>query len=116
MGEVMARRRKEVDIRDSELVRYDETFLLCRDIRHAWSIEGYWRDGATVRRKLHCLRCSTTRLDVWTPKGKRVRGSYSHPEGYRLGKGIRLEDVRAEELARIKVYENEEALLESLFE
>lgn len=109
-------RRKEVDLRDSELVRYDETYLLCRDVRHAWAIEGYYRDGTTVRRKLHCLRCSTTRLDTWTPKGGRLRNQYSHPEGYRLSKDIKLQDVRVEELRRVKVFANEEALIESLFQ
>jgi hypothetical protein len=109
-------RRKTVDLREGELVHYDETFLLCRDVRHAWSIEGYYRDGTTVRRKLHCLRCSTTRLDTWTPKGGRLRNQYAHPEGYRLGKGIKLQDVRQEELRRVKVFENEESLLQSLFE
>jgi hypothetical protein len=109
-------RRKTIDLRDSELVGYDETFLLCRDVRHAWSVEGYWREGGgTVRRKLHCLRCSTTRTDTWTAKGGRVRNQYAHPEGYRLSKEIKLQDVRLEELRRVEVFENEEALLQSLF-
>lgn len=109
-------RKKTIDLRDGELVRYDETFLLCRDVRHAWSIEGYYREHGTVRRKLHCLRCTTTRLDTWTPTGGRLRNQYSHPEGYRLGKDIKLQDVRVEELRRVKVFANEEALLQSLFE
>lgn len=99
-----------------ELDDYDETYLLCRDIRHAWSIEGYFREGGTVRRRLHCLRCTTTRVDTWTPTGGRVKNTYRHPEGYRLGGGIKVQDVRVEELRRVRVYRDESALMESLFE
>jgi hypothetical protein len=115
MGEVMTQ-RKVVDVRDNVLVDYDATYLLCRDVKHAWDIEGYWRErGGQVRRKLHCLRCETTRTDVWTAKGGRLRNQYVYPEGYRLAGGIDLKSVRVEELRRVKVYDDEQALIESLF-
>lgn len=109
----MPRRRKETD---GALFGYDETWLLCRDVRHAWAVEGYYREGTNVRRKLHCLRCSTTRTDTWTARGGRIRNQYQHPEGYRITGGIKLQDVREEELRRVEIYEDEQALMESLFE
>lgn len=98
------------------LAGYDNTYLLCRDVRHAWSVEGYWRDGTAVRRKLHCLRCSTTRTDVWTAKGGRLRNQYQHPDGYSVKGGLNQQAVREEELRRVRVFDNEAALMESLFE
>ena len=62
---------------------YDETFLDCRDIRHAWERFGApWRDGAEVKRRLVCRRCGTQRVDAWRPDGGRVDNRYAYAEGY----------------------------------
>jgi hypothetical protein len=110
------RRGNVVDIRERPLEDYDATYLLCRDIRHAWAVVGYYEDAVWIRRKLECVRCETTRTDTWTPWGVRLRNQYVHPEGYRLGKGIRAQDIREEELQRVEIFKGEEELVQSLLE
>lgn len=114
-----ARSRKVIDLREKrtrtrKLTGYDETFLLCRDIRHAWSVEGYYEDSVWIRRRLVCVRCGTTRKDTWTPWGVRLRSQYNHPDGYRLDRDVKAEDIRAEELRRIDVFKSEDDLVQSL--
>lgn len=112
----MARTRKaEVDLREGPLYEYDESYLLCRDLRHAWVVEGFFRDSSGVRRRLHCLRCTTQRIDLWTPAGVRIKNRYKHPEGYRISGGVASEVVRQEELRRVEVFANEDEMLASLF-
>jgi hypothetical protein len=108
------RRGNVIDIRERPLEQYDATFLLCRDVRHAWVIVGYFEDAVWIRRKLECARCGTVRMDKWTPWGVRLGNQYTHPEGYRLGKGIKQQDIREEELRRVEVFKGEEELVQSL--
>lgn len=112
----MARRRnQEIDLRDGPLSDYDETYLLCRDLRHAWVVEGFFRDQDGVRRRLNCLRCHTQRIDLWSPSGIRIKNRYKHPDGYRISGGVASDVVRREELRRVEVFANEDEMLASLF-
>lgn len=107
----------EIDLREGQLHAYDEAYLLCRDVRHAWVIEGFYRNGHEgVRRRLHCIRCTTTRTDSLKVNGMRIKNQYSYPEGYRLPGGVEAQTVRAEQLRRLPVFEDEEAMIASLFE
>lgn len=108
------RRGNVIDLRDRPLEGYDQSYLLCRDIRHAWEVVGYFEDSVWIRRKLECSRCTTTRSDKWTPWGVRLASQYSYPEDYRLTKDITAENVREEELRRVRVYKGEDELLKSL--
>lgn len=63
----------------------DETYLLCRDVHHAWTVASYSavsRGG--VERVLECERCGTERVDEWTLSGGRVGAHYRYPDGYQM--------------------------------
>jgi hypothetical protein len=98
---------------------YDEGYLLCRNIGHAWKIHGYYKgagDG-TTRRYLSCERCETERHDKWdTKSADRLNGSYRYSPDYRLDADVQpsKQHVRAEVMRRATVYANEEQMLASL--
>ena len=74
----------DVPVEDA-LLDLDETFLLCRDVHHAWTVDRYSaasRGG--VERVLLCERCGTERVDEWTLSGMRVTAHYHYADGYQL--------------------------------
>lgn len=88
----------------------DGTFLVCRDLHHAWGVDHYatGANGA-VTRVLLCERCGTERVDEWTLRGARVRAFYRYPDGYQLtgaGAGYDREAMRREVLQRAGVRTN----------
>lgn len=105
----------QIDV-DLALAEYNETFLACRDLLHAWRPLGYYRDGGWggTKRLLKCERCGMERTDAWD--GVTVRHTYNQPEGYRL-EGVRLSkgDVRAEQLRRARtIFDSEEAMRKAM--
>lgn len=88
---------------------YDRRFLACRDLRHAWTEVGYYRDAmGGVHRWLMCSRCGTERYDSWAAT---VSRNYDYPSGYLLpGQHIKPAEVRAEVLARVTVHPSLDAL------
>ncbi len=52
---------------DSALGDLDESYLLCRDVHHSWSVSSYAAiGGGAVARELVCARCGTGRVDEWS--------------------------------------------------
>lgn len=75
----------------------------CRDLRHAWDFvtdeitEKKRRQVISFRRNLICIRCGTVRQDSFKIVHEaivRSRTTYVYPEGYRMPKGMRIEDIR----------------------
>lgn len=98
------------------LQSYDDAFLECRDLRHAWVTQGAYRAGTEVRRRLACSRCGTERTDHWSPTGgERYGNSYRYVDGYRVVHGATAALVRQEVMNRVTVYETEEQMLNALF-
>lgn len=104
---------------NERLGEYDDTFLECRTLLHAWKVIGHYRQEGHVRRSLVCMRCGTSGTDIWRPQdARRIRRKYSeYPEGYRIsGFGhIPAQVFRAQILNRVKIFETEEQMLEALF-
>lgn len=114
----MARRPAEQYEDDPEyaLQQYDDTFLLCRDLRHAWATQGFYKAGRDLRRRLVCERCGTERTDIWSATGEtRLGNAYRYPDGFKIGRGITWALVRQEVVSRVTIYENEEQMLNALF-
>lgn len=93
--------------------QYDETYLACRDLRHAWWLVGYWRTNGHVRRTLECERCGTERTDRWTRSGERVGSSYVYDDGYALGR-IEPLAIRKEVIRRAEIFSTHEAMVEAI--
>lgn len=110
----MARRRKAT----GAIGAYDDEFLDCRSIGHAWEVRGYYRDeGGLTRRWLECARCETERRDRWDgASGERYPASYHYTEGYKAPSGDPFStiDVRLEVMRRVDVYATEDDMLASL--
>lgn len=106
--------RAEIDLR-TQLQEYDEDYLLCRDLRHAWVVEGFFHKNGEVRRRLNCLRCTMQRIDAMTIAGRRIKNRYKQPEGYRIKGGVSFEAVRQEEMRRVTVFDSEEDMVQALF-
>lgn len=89
------RRRKPADDLtpiDSAVADLDATWLLCRDVHHAWEVVGFDTiGGGMVARTASCVRCTTERVDEWTLGGARVRSYYRYPEGYQF-RGVDMTD------------------------
>ena len=94
---------------------YDDTYLLCRDLRHVWQLVGFYRgtDG-TVRRLLDCERCGTERADRWKQSGERVSSSYSYADEYQVPDGFDAYEVRLEVMHRATIYKSEAQMIEAL--
>lgn len=100
---------------DAALSSYDGDYLLCRDLKHPWSVVGYFRQRGEVRRLLRCPRCEMQRIDRWLPSGERVANQYQAPEGYRIpGGGVTAHDVRRETLSRVTIFENHDDMVKAL--
>lgn len=102
---------------DLTLAEYNETYLTCRDLMHAWRVYGYYRDGGwsgTTKRLINCERCGMERTDAWD--GITVRHRYDPPDGYRI-EGVHLSkaDVRAEQLRRAsRIFDSKEEMKKAL--
>jgi len=81
-------------------------YIECRDLRHAWTVQG-WYMGADdrMRRRLLCFRCRTIRID--TVEGWVTGHSYQHPTGYRLDHRPDRLEIMDEARGRAKVYRSE---------
>jgi hypothetical protein len=101
---------------DDPLRDYDGTYLECRDLRHTWTVVGYYRVGPEIHRQLHCKRCPTVRTDRWGRNGDRLANSYNYPDGYQIrGANVSPHDVRIETLRRVNVYASEHEMVQALF-
>lgn len=89
---------------------YRESYLACRDLRHAWDVSGFFHAGGEVLRELTCLRCGTTRTDRWSRSFLDVRRSYDYPDDYRLGDRPEAYEIRAEVFKRARVYDSADAM------
>lgn len=94
----------------------DDEYVQCRDLRHPWEVVGYYRADGGVRRRLKCPRCGTQRIDEWTKSGHRMGTRYEYAPGYQLKGtgGASNEQIRVEVLRRVRVFANENALLQEL--
>ncbi len=95
-----------------------DSYLLCRDLRHAWRqhqayVTKRWRSNPTeVRRVLLCTRCGSERHELFhLPSWVRIKVNYHHAEDYLLrGVGaVTGSDVRTELFSRITISEEEPA-------
>lgn len=88
--------------------------LVCRDLRHAWQVVGYYStDGKVAKagpitRVLVCSRCSTRRTDVVNSATGEIQGrGYFYQEGYLLKYDsgeprLRSQDFRRELINRTR--------------
>lgn len=68
---------------DTSLNDYDDTFLECRGLMHAWRHIGFFRDAGFISRLAQCTRCHTRRIQTMTHSGAYVSNPrYEYPEGY----------------------------------
>lgn len=101
----------------SALRGYDDTWLECRDLHHAWKTVGIYRDHNGDRcRVLRCDReCEVAAFDVISPTGARVKPRrYKYPDGYKIGK-LQTEELRVESIRRTKIYRSEAAMAAEAF-
>lgn len=88
---------------------YSDTYLACRDLRHAWEPHGYYRGAeGGIHRWLVCLRCRMERTDDWL--GSQVRHRYNRPDGYRLPGRVHAVEVRNAVLDRVPIHRSEEEM------
>lgn len=97
---------------------YDDTWLECRDLKHAWKTLGVFRDANGNRvRVLKCERgCEVAGFDLLGVGGERVKPRrYKYPDGYKsLGK-VEVTDLRVESIRRTKIYRSEAAMAAEVF-
>lgn len=94
--------------------QYDDVYLTCRDLRHVWSLVGYYRDNGVVRRLLDCERCGTQRNDQWKANGERVASSYRYAEQYVMEGGMDAWEVRREAMHRATIFSSEDHMIQAL--
>jgi len=100
-----------------KLRTYNETFLLCRDVRHAWKPVGYSREAGQITRHLSCVRCGMVRRDLWTSKGERIKSRYFAPLGYRIEGGrIPYQTIRSEVVRRVTKFSSLDDLMSATFD
>lgn len=95
-----------------DLAHYDDNFLTCRDLRHSWTVDGYYRgslDG--IHRWLTCTRCGTERHDHWLYG--RTNRKYDYVDGYLLGEKVEISDVRNVIFAKATIHESLNTLRKS---
>lgn len=108
--------RKEKREAAEALHESKDDYLVCRDLRHPWEIQGMFYVDAEIHRRLVCPRCKTVATDRWTPRGVRIARHYQYPKGYQTpGVRIRPVDVRKEVLQRFDVFDTEDDMKASLF-
>lgn len=97
---------------------YDDTWLECRDLKHAWETIGVFRDANGHRvRVLHCTReCEVQGFDLLGVGGERVKPRrYKYPDGYKTIGKIEVTDLRVEAIRRTKIYRSEAAMAAEVF-
>lgn len=108
---------QQLDIEDV-LNSYDETFLECRDLRHAWRRIGYWNEGWRVVKLLQCQRCPTTRRISMRANGAIIDSKYEYPDGYQIKGagmgGVPGDKLRVEAMKRARVWASENEMMEAL--
>lgn len=98
-----------------EAVALDDAYeyLECRDLRHAWTIQGWFMGSDDrMKRRLCCMRCRMIRLD--TVEGWVTKRSYQPPKGYKLDHKVTSAEIREEAVSRAKVHKSELDLERSL--
>ena len=77
------------------LMDLPDTFLFCRDLRHAWSVDNDFHVYSDVvnakltviARDLICMRCGTGRKEVYVQRSwglEKIRNAYAYADGYQL--------------------------------
>jgi len=89
---------EQLAVRDlaNGLARLPDNWVMCRDMRHAWSVEhDFWvepsqsvgRRTESIRRELVCMRCGTFRVEHYL-SGRygldKVSQSYVYPTDYQI--------------------------------
>lgn len=80
------------------LTRLPENWVMCRDVRHAWSVEADFHVSLQrgqaiqeIKRVLVCMRCGTKRHEVYVPTKyyglDKIRSHYEYPVDYQI-KGV----------------------------
>lgn len=105
------------DLNDSaqQLREYNDVFLECRDLRHSWTVVGYYRVGPAITRTLVCGRCEMERIDHWSMRGARQPARYKPPKDYYLAGGVDAVQVRQTVLDRVVIYDSPEDMMASVF-
>lgn len=80
------------------LEKYDERFLVCRDIGHHWIPSPHWEvtrgPGGRVieyRRTSLCDNCEGQRTQFYDGEMYPVRNYYHHSNGYLMGKEVEVQ-------------------------
>lgn len=89
--------KRDADKLAAALTELPENWLMCRDMRHAWTVSEDFHveknKGATVqtiKRVVSCLRCETKRVEFYTPNRlglEKISQHYTYPENYQF-KGV----------------------------
>lgn len=89
--------KQKADALANALMQLPENWLMCRDMRHAWTVMNDFhvtdrkgRLASEIRRDLRCLRCETVRREVYhqTANGlEKAHQMYGYPEHYQM-KGV----------------------------
>lgn len=70
-----------------------DNWIMCRDMRHAWTVEQDFhvvkvqKKASEIKRVLTCMRCSTERIETYhaTDWGlEKLRQHYSYPDHYQI--------------------------------
>lgn len=94
-----------------QIKAWDDPFLACRDLGHAWGMDAYVderRKTGEVVRELVCASCTTLRIDrVGAKSGEVYARRYVYPAGYLTPKGafkrgeMQKTEIRAEAIRRL---------------
>lgn len=101
------------------LSQLPESFLSCRDLRHAWKVRTNFHDvdrepatrknvARTVERVLECITCGTVRTDTYlvvvhrndAPRLEKWSTAYVYPSGYQMKRGHAPRDLAVSQLVR----------------
>lgn len=92
-----AKDQRAADALANALMDLPDDWVICRDMRHAWSViddfhvtERNGRHVRTIARTLGCMRCMTLRLETYVHNGyglDKTSQHYKYPEGYQI-KGV----------------------------
>jgi hypothetical protein len=70
-------------VSDGTLHDYDDTYLECRGLMHAWRHIGFFQDHSYVSRLAQCTRCHTRRIQTMNRSGEYISNPrYEYPDGY----------------------------------
>lgn len=93
----MSKHHDEVTIESmvEQLKDLPDTWVLCRDVKHAWTVETDFHvtdykggDIHEIRRIMRCLRCGTDRHETYVPSKRwgleKTTQHYAYPDGYQF--------------------------------